>query len=96
MSGWILEGLTALISGMSAVFMILIIISLMISGLGHTAKFGEKKVKAIEPKTLVETPTLVDDGEERRRIVAAITVALSQELGIRRDQLVIKKLRRLN
>ena len=95
MSTWILEGLTALISGMSAVFLILIMISLMISGLGHTAKFEKKTVKAIKPKGPTATPALVDTEEEQRRVVAAITVALAQELGIRRDQLVIKTLRRI-
>ena len=97
MSNWILEGLTALISGMSAVFLILILISLMINGLGHIGKFQKKetttKVNAITVKPVVQSQTSED--EERRRVVAAITVALALELNMNADQLIIRKFRRV-
>lgn len=97
MSGWILEGLTALISGMSAVFLILILISLMINGLGHVGKLQKKETHIIAgvSATKPNVQSQSSDDEERRRVVAAITVALAQELNVSADQLIIRKFRRL-
>ena len=95
---WISEGVIALISGMSAVFMILILISLMISGLGHFGKLEKKTVNKVvvdSHHSVDPTKAERDDEEEQRRIVAAITVALSMELGVSADQFVVRKFRRL-
>ncbi len=96
---WLSEGITALISGMSAVFLILIMISAMISMLGRFGQRGKLEKKAViktevHTSKLVDTPT-VNEEDEQRRIVAAITVALAQNLGLSQDQLIIRKFRRL-
>lgn len=95
---WITEGTTALISGMSAVFLILILISLMISALGNVGKLEKKAVQEVpvqaQRNPAPQTPQ-VDQSEEQRKVVAAITVALSQELGLTLDQFVVRKFRRL-
>lgn len=95
---WISEGTTALISGMSAVFMILILISLMISGLGSIGKLEKKTVKEMPEhirKQVTETANTAVQEDENRRLTAAITVALANELGRATDTFVVRKLRRL-
>lgn len=93
---WISEGLTALISGMSAVFMILIMISFMISGLGQIGKLEKKPIAHRNtPPSKEVAQSLEDDLDERRRIVAAIASALAEQLNVRADQLIVRKLRRL-
>lgn len=95
---WLNEGITALISGMSAVFMILILISLMISVLGNVGKFEKKSIKEVPvhaKKASVPEASKEQLVDEQNRIVAAITVALSQELGIGTDRFVVRKFRRL-
>lgn len=95
---WISVGLTALISGMSAVFLILILIAFIISRLGQLGGLGkqsEKKgseEKAPSPKTAAMPK--MDSAEEERRILAAITVALAQELGKSPNDFVIRRYRR--
>ena len=95
---WIAEGTTALISGMSAVFMILILISLMIGFLGNVGKLEKKTVKEVPVHARMASSSdasQMDIQEEQRRIVAAITLALSPELGLSMDQFVVKKFRRI-
>ena len=95
---WLVEGTTALISGMSAVFIILILISMMISALGNIGKLEKKihnevAVHAVSPKEVKVTQE--NQAEEERRIAAAITAALSMELGLSSEQFVVRKFRRL-
>lgn len=94
---WISEGVTALISGMSAVFLILILISFIISKLGHLGRLEKKSVQEVQvhAKPVVPAKPLVDEAEEQRRVVAAITVALAQDLRLSPDAFVVRRYRRL-
>ncbi len=97
---WFKEGIIALISGMSAVFLILIVISMMISYLGRLGEKNSVKGKKVLGNTVAGLSDVFDQhvttqDEERHRIVAAITVSLAQQIQVPIDSLRIRSIRRM-
>lgn len=93
---WVSEGFTALISGMSTVFAILVMISFIISLFKYLKKgngvikhppHNEAKINA-----KIETKKEVEDDLE---LVAVITAAIAASLNTSTDKLRVKSFRRL-
>jgi sodium pump decarboxylase gamma subunit len=105
MSDWVAEGVTALVSGMSTVFLILILIALMISGFKHINKlvdqakalFSKKDSRPEDlanPEIQEPDPAPLDAGIDTEE-VAVITAAIAASLKTSQDALRVKKLRRM-
>ncbi len=97
MNSQIIESLTALIAGMGTVFIVLILISLVIGSFQYISKH-EKHTKGpsvkIDPVEYQKDQDQASENEDMKKIVAAISLALSYELGISADRLRIRSLRR--
>lgn len=101
------EGVTALISGMLTVFLILILIAFVISRIQHIKPVGRESKKGIESATvkpqLEELPTVVsDDVDEAKEehldeeVVAVIMATIAASMDTTVDQLVVRSFKRLH
>lgn len=100
MAQWLIEGLTATISGVLTVFLVLILIAFLISQLKYIDKLSSRKRKAEGPRNTIEANTVfssvlpeeeeIDDLE----LVAILTAAVAASLNTTADQLVVKSIRR--
>lgn len=103
MAEWLVEGIIATISGVLTVFLVLILISVVISLLKYVDKisFKKKSVKS-KGKTVktVENEVVVDIIKEPKQdeveLVAVITAVIATTLNITADQLKIKSFRRID
>ncbi len=101
----IMEGTTALIAGMGTVFIILVLISVVISLFEHLdpETRAEKRLARLakkgNPIEVTEEPVEeaqdTSDQEEMLRVVAAISVALAKSLNTSVDRLQVRSIRRL-
>lgn len=94
------EGVTAMVAGMGTVFVVLIVISYVISLLKHfnfgeiTHEHKEARINAVVEKNepvVVESPKM-DDLE----LVAVITAAIAASMNTTTDKLQVKSFRRIN
>ena len=102
MAQWLIEGLTATISGVLTVFIVLILIAFLISQLKHVEGLTSRKRKKDEVLNTINGNTVfgteapkveeVDDLE----LVAVITAALAASLNTSTDQLLIRSIRSAN
>lgn len=95
---WVEEGVTALISGMSTVFIILIMISIIISLFKYIKK-DEDTQKAEETKVTacVETKKeSIEDEMDEQELVAVITAAIAASLQTTTDKLVVTSFRKVS
>ncbi|PKM50066.1 MAG: hypothetical protein CVV02_13160 [Firmicutes bacterium HGW-Firmicutes-7] len=92
-----MEGVTALVLGMATVFIVLILISIIISLLKHV-KFVEKST----PKTTnnVQAPVaqtnIIEKKEDDLELVAVITAAIAASLNTTSDRLRVTSFKRVN
>lgn len=90
------EGIKALILGLSTVFLVLVLISLVISMFKHIN--FEKKAK---PAKTVETPkalkaiSVVEKKEEDLEIIVVLTAAIAASLNTTTDRLHVTSFRRV-
>jgi len=111
MEQWLIDGLTATISGVLTVFSVLILISLVISLLKYVDRISIKvkglkfKKPKIEMKEeIIFTGHLKADSIEKEdqqpedmlEIVAIITAVLSSEMNVSIDSLQVRAIRRVN
>ncbi len=98
MAQWLIQGLTATISGVLTVFIVLILIAFIISQLKHIDQlaFWKKKKKvvlnSITANSVISPPMKVEDDLE---LIAVITAAIASSLNTSTDQLVVKSIRRV-
>lgn len=92
---WVSEGLTALISGMVAVFSILILISFIIS-LFRFIKTGDIKHEPHKEARINAVIEKKDSTIDELELVAVITAAIAASLNTTTDQLQVKSFRRIN
>lgn len=90
------EGVTALISGMGAVFLILVLISTIIS-LFKFLKAGEitHEHKEARINAVVETQLEEEPEEDPMELIAVITAAVAASLGTTTDRLQVRSFRRI-
>jgi len=101
------EGIKALVTGLSTVFLVLILISIIISLLKHVKFIGKKKVQSPAAKA-IQTPSVVEEvknssNNERGvnetddlELVAVITAAIAASLNTSVDQLKVTSFRRVS
>ena len=100
MAQWLIEGLTATISGVLTVFLVLILIAFLISQLKYIDKLTSRKRKAegsrntIEANTVFRTTAPKEDVIDDLELVAILTAAVAASLNTTTDQLVVKSIRR--
>lgn len=98
MPDWLLEGLTATISGVATVFIVLIIIAVLISMLKYVNRFERKgpitrqKVEAVQ---VVQHDNPKDE-EDELALVAVITAAIASSLSVSTDQLLVRSIKPVN
>lgn len=104
MQNVLLEGFTALIAGMSTVFTILILISLLIGSFKFIIPSSDSEKKTGRPKAKVDNieSTIAvtnkvgqTDSKDMRPVIAAISVALAASLNTTVDKLKVRSFRRL-
>lgn len=98
MAQWLIQGLTATISGVLTVFIVLILIAFIISQLRYVDKltFWKKNTvvvrNSITANTVISEPVKVQDDLE---LIAVITAAVATSLNTTADQLIVKSIRRV-
>lgn len=101
MAQWLIEGLTATISGVLTVFLVLIVIAFLISQLRHIEKMGFKKReraanrKKVEANTSFRVPEVPEKKEDDLELIAVITAAVASSLNTTADKLVVRSIRRM-
>lgn len=101
MAPWLLEGLTALVAGMSTVFLVLILISIIISLFEHINR-AENKSKEIKKNSVKDVPVVTEptvanvSNQDELELVAVITAAIAASLNTTTDKLHIKSFRRVS
>lgn len=99
MADWLIEGLTATISGVLTVFIVLILIAFLISQLKHLNKIDvwvnrNRQRNSIEStSSILVTP--VEQVEDDLELVAVITAAVASSLNTTSDQLIVRSIRRV-
>jgi len=96
---WWVEGLTALISGMGTVFVILILISFVISLFKYISAGENKHDKNSKVNAKIEeTPHIAEAVNEQDdlELIAVITAAVAVSMNTSTDKLRVKSLRRVN
>ncbi len=104
MADWLVEGLTATISGVLTVFLVLIFIAFLISLLKYIEKFHPEQIFRDKKKTRVDKdkirkqPVVVKQPKKQDdlELVAVITAAIAASLGTSTDQLVVRSIKRVN
>lgn len=103
MANWLIEGLTATISGVLTVFVVLILIAFLISQLKHMDKLKRKNKKeeglpqnSGTSTTATSTPQIKEDKVDDLALVAVITAALAASLNTTTDKLVVRSIRRVD
>lgn len=98
-SSWVMEGLTALISGMGGTFAILILIAWIISLFKYIKK-GDIKHEHKEARinaVVEEKPSVtIENGTDDLELIAVITAAIAASLNTTTDQLQVRSLRRVS
>lgn len=100
MAQWLIEGLTATISGVMTVFIVLILIAFLISQLKYIDKFtfGMRKTdtarNTVKANTVIAKPQAKAKVEDDLELVAVITAALAASLNTTTDKLVVRSIRR--
>ena len=106
---WLAEGVTALISGMGGVFLILILISSVI-GLFKYIKTGEithehkearinamvEKKPVVVPEEIQPVQVVQEIQGDDLELIAAITAAIAVTLDTTTDKLIVKSFRRIS
>lgn len=97
MENWIYDGITALISGLTSVFVVLILISFIIS-LFKYINFGKNK-EITRKDTRLHLQAVVEENviepNDELELVAVITAAIAASLNTTTDRLQVKSLRRI-
>lgn len=99
--GWLMEGITALISGMGATFAILILISWIISLFKYLKKgeikheHKEARINAVVEEKASETIEEAIPSDDLE-LIAVITAAIAASMNTTTDQLQVKSLRRIS
>lgn len=94
MPEWMIESCVAMIAGMGTVFAILVIILLVIYGFGLVSQKQRQSYNTLQAVSSEPNDDL-KDSVPMDHIVAAISTVLIQELGIERDRLRIRSIRKL-
>jgi sodium pump decarboxylase gamma subunit len=104
MADWLVEGLTATISGVLTVFIVLIFIAFLISLLKYTDKLDVRKLFRDKKKTRVDLdkvrtqPNAVvqPKKQEDLELIAIITAAIAASLNTTTDRLIVRSIKRVN
>lgn len=102
MAQWLIEGLTATISGVLTVFLVLTLIAFLISQLKIIEKISTRKRKAEGPRNTIKANTVIgtalpkEDDINDLELVAILTAAVAVSLNTTTDQLVVRSIRRVD
>jgi sodium pump decarboxylase gamma subunit len=96
MEPWLLEGLTALVAGMSTVFIVLILISVIISLFKYINRAQNKSNEVKDAPVVIEPSVESVSNQDELELVAVITAAIAASLNTTTDKLHIKSFRRVN
>ncbi len=103
MQDWVFEGVKALIAGMGTVFIILIIISFVISMIKHV-NITKKEIVHVEDglhdnklhlAAVVEVAETAEPKQDENELVAIIAAAVAASLNTTTDRLQVRSLRRI-
>ena len=100
MAYWLVEGLTATISGVLTVFIVLILIAFIISQLKHLNKLETWRNRHSQTRNSVEATsatvlTASDLVQDDLELVAVITAAVASSLNTTTDKLIVRSIRRV-
>lgn len=100
MANWLVEGLTATISGVLTVFIVLILIAFLISQLKHLNMLETWRNRHSQTRNTIESTsttviTASDLVQDDLELVAVITAAVASSLNISSDKLVVRSIRRV-
>ncbi len=104
MADWLINGLTATISGVLTVFLVLIVIAFLISQLKHIENMGFKKKEREAARrqfqaTSDRNQSIAKKSErnavDELELVAVITAAVADSMNTTVDQLVVRSIKRV-
>ena len=101
MADWLINGLTATISGVVTVFVVLILVAAIISQLRHVNRLQFSRIfgRTPEKNTLQSRSSVVEATEEREtddlELVAVITAAIAASMNTTADKLMVRSIRRV-
>jgi sodium pump decarboxylase gamma subunit len=104
MAEWLVEGLTATISGVTTVFVVLILISIIISLLKYVERINIKtyfkKNKQEAKSTVTEFIKIASESVEKveddLELVAVITAVIAATMNTTSDQLHVRSIKRIH
>lgn len=100
MADWLINGLTATISGVMTVFLVLILIAFFISQLKYINKIGPRNGRGpIERNTIESMSSAVEPDKttemDDEELIAVISAAVAASMNTTIDQLQVKSIRRV-
>lgn len=101
MANWLVEGLTATISGVLTVFLVLILIAFLISQLKHLNRLDawvnrHKRVMNTIESTSTKVEARTEHVQDDLELIAVITAAIASSLNTTSDQLIVRSIRRVD
>ncbi len=100
MADWLIQGLTATISGVLTVFIVLILIAFLISQLKHLNKLETWKNRNSQTRNTIESTSTavvasVETVHDDLELVAVITAAVASSLNTTTDKLIVRSIKRV-
>ncbi len=91
MEGWLVQGITATVSGMLTVFVVLILIAFVISKFKHLNTTNQVIADDSKVKKSVQMEKPKEDDEEIVAVIMATVSMMARETG---DNLVVRRIKR--
>lgn len=92
----LMDGLIALVSGMGFVFLVLILISVIISLFQYIEKPKKVKSQEVKQEVIIQEKPAVESTTDDLELVAVITGAIAASLNTTTDKLLVKSFRKIN
>lgn len=96
----IVEGIKALVLGLTTTFLVLILISIIISLLKYINPSEKTNKQALNNVLITQTPVVVSSENEKKNneleLIAVITAAIAMSLNTTADKLRVTSFRKLN
>ncbi len=93
MQDWLVQGITATVSGMLTVFVVLILIAFVISKFKHLNAMNQVAADDSKVKKKVHIENKQEEDEEVVAAIMAVISMMSKETG---DKLVVRRIKRRN